>query len=117
VCGGKAVIGLPGNPVSALVNRYLFVVPVVEKLLGALPKPKASAQAVLTVNLPSQAGREDWWAVKLVPNLPPPITYQAVPIFGKSNLIFTLAAADGLLKIHPDATGLSAGEVVEVFLM
>ncbi len=33
VCSGKAVIGLPGNPVSALVNGYLFVVPVIEKLL------------------------------------------------------------------------------------
>ena len=41
----------------------------------------------------------------------------ADPIFGKSNLIFTLAAANGLLRIHPDATGLSAGELVEVFLI
>ncbi len=118
VCSGKAVIGLPGNPVSALVNGYLFVAPVVEKLLGALPKPKSSVQAVLTVNLPSQAGREDWWAVKLIQNQKSKIAnYDAVPIFGKSNLIFTLAAADGMLKIHPDATGLSAGEIVEVFLM
>jgi molybdopterin molybdotransferase len=43
--------------------------------------------------------------------------YNAEPIFGKSNLIFTLAAADGLLKISPDATGLSAGEMVEVLLV
>jgi molybdopterin molybdotransferase len=118
VCNGKAVIGLPGNPVSALVNGYLFVVPVVEKLLGALPKPKAAVQAVLTINLPSQAGREDWWAVKLIKNRKSKIVnYEAQPIFGKSNLIFTLAAADGLLRIHPDATGLSAGEIVEVVLI
>ena len=117
-CNGKAVIGLPGNPVSALVNGYLFVVPVIEKLLGALPKPKATVQAKLTVNLPSQAGREDWWAVKLIENRQSKIVnYLAEPIFGKSNLIFTLAAGDGLLKIHPDATGLSAGEIVEVVLM
>jgi molybdopterin molybdotransferase len=44
-------------------------------------------------------------------------TYEAHPIFGKSNLIFTLASADGLLRIHPDATGLSAGEIVEVLLI
>jgi molybdopterin molybdotransferase len=118
-CNGKAVIGLPGNPVSALVNGYLFVVPVIEKLLGVLPKPKATVQAKLSVNLPSQAGREDWWAVKLVANSDQVsgIRYQAEPIFGKSNLIFTLAAGDGLLKIHPDATGLSAGEIVEVVLI
>lgn len=118
VCNGKAVIGLPGNPVSALVNGYLFVVPVIEKCLGALPKPKATIQARLSVNLPSQAGREDWWPVKLIVNRQSSVVnYQAEPIFGKSNLIFSLASADGLLRIHPDATGLSAGELVEVVLI
>ena len=136
VCDGKAVIGLPGNPVSALVNGYLFVAPVIEKLLGALPRPKATVLARLTVNLPSQAGREDWWPVKLFPSptraersgasrheveagraVRGEGEFQAEPIFGKSNLIFTLAAADGLLRIHPDATGLSAGEMVEIFLI
>jgi molybdopterin molybdotransferase len=115
---GKAVIGLPGNPVSALVNGFLFVVPVIEKLLGALPHPHATIMARLTVNLASQAGREDWWPVKLITNHQSPITtYNADPIFGKSNLIFTLAAADGLLRIPPDATGLSAEETVEVVLI
>ena len=117
VCNGRAIIGLPGNPVSALVNGYLFVVPVIERLLGALPRPKATVMTRLTVNLPSQAGREDWWPVKLIENRRSEIAnYDADPIFGKSNLIFTLASADGLLRIHPDATGLSAGETVEVFL-
>jgi molybdopterin molybdotransferase len=125
VCGGKAVVGLPGNPVSALVNGYLFVVPVIEKLLGALPRPQASVMARLTVNLASQAGREDWWPVRLIGNRELGIgnrkseivNYEAEPIFGKSNLIFTLANADGLLRILPDATGLSAGEMVEVVLV
>lgn len=118
VCNGKAVIGLPGNPVSALVNGYLFVVPVIEKLLGALPKPKPSIPARLTMNLPSQAGREDWWPVKLaVSSQPSAVSFDAEPIFGKSNLIFTLAAADGLVRIQPDATGLSAGETVDVYLL
>ncbi len=119
VCNGKAVIGLPGNPVSALVNGYLFVAPVIEKLLEALPKPKAIRQARLSVNLPSQAGREDWWPVRLLPSSSGGGRvegFSAEPIFGKSNLIFTLASADGLLKIQADATGLSAGEMVEVYL-
>ena len=115
ICQGKAVIGLPGNPVSALVNGYLFVVPVIEKLLG-IPagKPKASVRARLTVNLASQAGREDWQPVKLVET---GSGWQAEPVFGKSNLIFSLAAADGLVRIQPEATGLGAGEIVEVFLL
>jgi molybdopterin molybdotransferase len=122
VCDGKAVIGLPGNPVSALVNGYLFVVPVIEKLLGAIARPRPTVQARLTVNLSSQAGREDWWAVKLRASpggrgVSGEGVFHAEPIFGKSNLIFTLAHADGLLRIHPDATGLSAGEMVEVLLI
>jgi molybdopterin molybdotransferase len=128
VCNGKAVIGLPGNPVSALVNGYLFVVPVIEHLLGVLPRPKATVSAHLTINLASQAGREDWWPVRLLPSPGGSATrvlhegvggegFDATPIFGKSNLIFTLAAADGLLRIPPDATGLSAGVVVEVVLI
>ncbi|MBI2759390.1 MAG: molybdopterin molybdenumtransferase MoeA [Chloroflexi bacterium] len=126
-CDGKAVIGLPGNPVSALVNGYLFVAPVIEKLLGLpLDKPRPSVTARLTVNIPSQAGREDWIPVKLIPSPPSPPSsgegrrgevYDAEPIFGKSNLIFTLAAADGLLRIPPSATGVSAGEIVQVFLI
>ncbi len=122
VCDGKAVIGLPGNPVSALVIAGLFVAPVIEKLLGAKPKPRASLLAKLTVNLPSQAGREDWVAVKLVVNgewgmVNGAVRYLAEPVFGKSNLVFSLAAADGLVRIPPDATGVSAGEEVEVVLM
>ncbi|MFL7869957.1 MAG: gephyrin-like molybdotransferase Glp [Anaerolineales bacterium] len=118
VCDGKAVIGLPGNPVSALVNGYMLVVPLIEYLLSQTLRPKATIQARLTVNLPSQAGREDWWPVKLIENRHSSIVnFDAEPIFGKSNLIFTLAAADGLLRIPPDATGLSAGEMVEVLLI
>jgi molybdopterin molybdotransferase len=110
----KAVIGLPGNPVSALVIAGLFVVPVINRLLGlSRPRPAAQVQARLTLNLASQAGREDWIPVRL---LAAEAGYLAEPVFGKSNLIFTLARADGLLRIHPDATGLSAGELVSVTL-
>lgn len=115
VCGGKAVIGLPGNPVSALVNGYLFVAPVIEKLLRASPEAaRPSVKARLAVNLASQAGREDWWPVKLQAS--PAADLLAQPVFGKSNLIFNLVAADGLIRIAPDATGASAGDWVDVFL-
>lgn len=117
VCGGKAVIGLPGNPVSALVNGYMMVVPLLEKLLG-LPggRPRPTVRARLTLNLASQAGREDWQPVRLRP-AEAGEGWLAEPVFGKSNLIFSLAAADGLLKIAPDVTGLAAGASVEVLLM
>lgn len=114
VCDGKAVVGLPGNPVSALVIAGLFIVPVIERLLG-LPQRRLrpSVMARLTINVPSQAGREDWIAVRLLPG---DEGWLAEPVFAKSNLIFSLAAADGLVRIPPDATGLSAGEIVFVEL-
>lgn len=119
VCGGKAVIGLPGNPVSALVIASLFVTPVVEALLGLrYNRPRPYIAARLSLNLPSAAGREDWVAVRLVRQpIPGTVEYLAEPVFGKSNLIFSLARADGLVRIEPDATGLSAGEIVPVRLI
>lgn len=115
VCEGKPVVGLPGNPVSALVIARLFVLPAIEWLLGLrYPRPKAVVEARLSLNIPSQAGREDWAAVRLVGE---PGDYVAEPVFGKSNLIFTLARADGLVKIPAAATGLNSGDMVEVHLL
>lgn len=115
ICGEKVVIGLPGNPVSALVIARLFVAPIIAARLG-LPTnqitPRVSAR--LSLNLASQAGREDWIPVRLVHS---DAGYVAEPVFGKSNLIFTLVRADGLLRIPPAATGLQAGEQVEVILL
>ena len=112
VCDGKAVIGLPGNPVSALVIARLFVVPVIERLLGLkADKIRPSVPARLTVNLASLAGREDFIPVRL---LTTPSGLDADPIFFKSNLIFTLTRADGLVRIPADITGLPAGSSVQV---
>lgn len=114
VCQGKPVFGLPGNPVSALVIAGLFVVPVIERLLGILPgKPRPALPAVLSINLASQAGREDWVPVHLSRT---PTGWEAEPIFYKSNLIFNLARADGFIVIPADANGLAAGEAVQVVL-
>ncbi len=113
--GGKPVIGLPGNPVSALVIAGLFVTPVVARLQGlAVARPRPSVPARLKLNLSSQAGREDWVAVQLLGESG---DYAADPIFGKSNLIFTLARADGLVRIPAAANGLEAGALVDVWLM
>jgi molybdopterin molybdotransferase len=115
VCDGKVVIGLPGNPVSALVIASLFVVPVVLLLLGIQQKPvEPSVTARLAINLASQAGREDWVPVRLLSSLS---GWLAEPVFSKSNLIFSLTRADGLVRIPADANGLAAGEMVEVFLI
>jgi molybdopterin molybdotransferase len=115
VSNGKAVIGLPGNPVSAMVIARLFLVPLIHRLLG-LPERGFSPAipATLTVNLASRAGREDWIPVRLKEGEGELL---AEPIFSKSNLIFSLAEADGLVKIPADATGLHTNEKVLVELL
>lgn len=111
----KPVIGLPGNPVSALVIATLFVEPLIDLLSGIEgDRLRPSVQAKLTINLSSSAGREDWVPVKLDDTSG---EFSAEPIFGKSNLIFTLARADGLLHIPSQATGLNAGEMANVRLL
>jgi molybdopterin molybdotransferase len=115
VCNNKVVIGLPGNPVSALVIAGFFLVPVVEYLLG-LSNIGAHTRlyAKLSTNIPSVAGREDWVAARLYAD---PSGYIVDPIFSKSNLIFNLVRANSMIRVPPDATGLSAGDVVEVQLL
>jgi molybdopterin molybdotransferase len=115
ICNNKVVVGLPGNPVSALVIAGIFVVPVIETLLGLSTvgfRPKIMAK--LSINVPSQAGREDWVAARLYSTQ---AGYQVDPIFSKSNLIFSLVRANSMIRVPPDATGLSAGEFVEVQLL
>lgn len=115
VCDGKAVIGLPGNPVSALVIAGLFLTPVIRRLLG-LPQSQVQypLPARLTTNLASQAGRVDYIPVRLINSSQGLL---AEPIFFKSNLIFTLVRADGLARIPADANGLAVGEQIEVWLL
>ena len=116
--GGKPVFGLPGNPVSAMVIADLFVVPTVYRLQGCLQPPRRqSVKARLTHNLASQTGRVDYVPARLRPAIRgESAELEAEPVFGKSNQIFTLVMADGMIVVPSDATGLSAGEMVDVRL-
>ncbi len=114
VCGAKAVFGLPGNPVSCMVTYDLFVAPALAYLSRAAVPPRRAVSARLTRNIASATGREDYVQVRLDRRTDGGL--DAVPIFGKSNLIFTLVRADGMLKVPLDAGGLNAGAQVEVVL-
>lgn len=122
VCNGKAVIGLPGNPVSALVIARLFILPVINKLMGVKSKIQKTIFAQLTINIPSQTGREDYIPIRLIAmqdenDRGNPVCMRAEPVFGKSNLIFSLAVADGLLRIPASQTGFHAGDIAEIILI
>jgi molybdopterin molybdotransferase len=73
----------------------------------------AQLPARLTVNVASQAGREDYQPVRLIPSEEGVL---AEPVYGRSNLIFTLVRADGLVRIPAAANGLPQGEEVLVRL-
>ncbi|HEX8967620.1 MAG TPA: gephyrin-like molybdotransferase Glp [Chloroflexota bacterium] len=115
VCDGKPVFGLPGNPVSCMVTYDLFVAPTLAHLTGTAVRPlRRGVMARLTRNVASATGREDYVQVRLERGTDGGL--DAVPVFGKSNLIFTLIRADGMLKVPLDVGGLAAGAQVEVVL-
>ena len=108
------MFGLPGNPVSCMVTYDLFVSPTLARLTGAVRPPRRTVSARLSRNIASATGREDYVQVRLEGRADGGL--DAVPVFGKSNLIFTLIRADGMLKVPLDAGGLPAGAQVEVVL-
>jgi molybdopterin molybdotransferase len=111
---GKPVFGLPGNPVSAMVVFDLLVRPTLFHLAGCLdPPPRPTTTARLSQNIASAPGREDYVPVRLVAQEG---RVCAQPVFGKSNLIFTLIHAHGLAMVPLDRAGLYAGEDVAVRL-
>ena len=115
ICDGKPVVGLPGNPVSALSNADLYVRPIIEHLQGMeTRRVPLSIPARLSINVPSIAGREDWIPVRITEGEG---GYTAEPIFFESNFIFRMVKGDGLARIPEDANGLQAGEIVQVRLI
>lgn len=109
-CDGVPVIGLPGNPRSALVVFRLVGLPVVRLVGGVLhPRPEPTARAVLDQDLPSAAGRLDVVQVRVRDGV-------ATPLHGRSALLSVLAAADGHVLVPEEATGLPSGAQVTVAL-
>jgi molybdopterin molybdotransferase len=108
--GGVPIIGLPGNPRSALVVFRLIGIPIVRMVGGCThPPPEPTVSARLARDLPSAAGRLDVVQVRLSGD-------EAEPLFGSSSLLSILTAADGYVVVPEAATGLAAGSEVEVKL-
>jgi len=113
-CGDVPVIGLPGNPRSALVVFRLLGVPLVRLVGGCAvsptgPPPEPAVRARLARDLPSAAGRLDVVQVTVAGGV-------ATPVFGPSALLSVLTAADGYVIIPEEATGLDAGTEVDVVI-
>jgi molybdopterin molybdotransferase len=112
--GGKPVLGLPGNPVSAMIQFDMFGLPAIYRLQGlTIPPRRGLDWARLSQNIASESGREDYIPGRLTETA---AGLTVTPVFGKSNLIYTLVNADGLIKIPLNKAGIKAGEWVEVRL-
>ena len=64
--GGRAMIGLPGNPVSAMVCGEIFVLPLIEKMLGLPAGQRAQQTAPLAHDLPANGAREHYMRATLI---------------------------------------------------
>jgi molybdopterin molybdotransferase len=114
VAGGKPVFGLPGNPVSTMIAFDLFVAPALLRMQGCAEPPAWHVvQALLARDVASHAGREDFVPVRLEQR---DGDLWAEPVFGKSNLIYTMAHADGVMSVPLDRSGVYAGDRVAVRL-
>jgi molybdopterin molybdotransferase len=114
--GTKPLVGLPGHPVSAMVVFDLFVRPLIWRLsgyAGPLWPLEKRVSAVLTRNVSSPPGREDYIRVRAEESSGRVLAY---PILGKSGSISTMVKANGLIRIPIDSEGLEEGTPVEVLL-
>ena len=112
----KAIWGLPGHVVSAMVVFHAVVKPFVEQISGLSPKNTQNppVPAFLSRNLSSAQGRTDYVRVKLIKRND---GLWAKPILGKSGLIHTMVKADGLIAVGLNTEGLDKGSLVEVMLL
>ena len=110
VIDGKIVIGLPGNPVSALMIFNAFVAEPLTRLAGIDRDFELKThKGKITKRIHSQVGRMQYQLVKVDGE-------NVQPIFKDSGAIFSLSTADGYVKIPKLVELVDEGEEVEVFL-
>ena len=107
---GVPMLGLPGNPVSAIVCGHLFLLPMVRAMLGdpaPLPQPR---KARLTTDLPSNGPRAHYMRARLTQTdgLPEIAPFDRQD----SALLSILGQADALLLRPIDAPACRAGDTV-----
>src|SRR3954451_21396188 len=106
--GPMHVLGLPGNPVSAYVCAFLFLVPLLRRLAGRTDISAAPESAVLGVDMPENDERADYMRATLAPG--PNGTVVATPVkLQDSSMMAALAKADCLVIREPFAPAAKAG--------
>jgi putative molybdopterin biosynthesis protein len=102
------IIGLPGNPTSALMIFNEFVAPLLRKSLGAETGIRKTEAGIMGTDLRSE-GRQQLLPVGMVRG-------QVYPADRGSGAITSLSGADGFIEIPPETEFIEAGTPVEVTL-
>ena len=111
--GSQRVLGLPGNPVSALVCGLVFLVPMLRRLLGLREDVRGQVEAVLGQDLDANGPREHY--LRAVSTLGPGGEWLVTPLAAQdSSLMADFARADCLIVRAPDAQALAQGARVTI---
>jgi len=110
--GRQHVLGLPGNPVSALVCARLFLKPLLDCLQG-LPLQEAATMARLGIAMPANDGRQDYVRARI--EIAPDGSRTATP-FNKqdSSMQRSFREAHCLVIRPPNAAAAGFGDLVPI---
>ncbi|MGQ9710746.1 MAG: molybdopterin molybdotransferase MoeA, partial [Anaerolineae bacterium] len=115
VVGGVPLVGLPGNPVSAMIATELFVRPAIRKMQGFTDWPWPELRARITDPIVRKDGRRHYLRVRLQET---PEGWMATLTGDQgSGILSSLVQADGLAVIPEDVDHLPAGAEVRVLLL
>jgi molybdopterin molybdotransferase len=106
--GDTVVLGLPGNPVSALVTAYLFLRPLVDHLAGCPAPLPLVERALLAAPLPAAGGRAEYVRARCEGDRVRPVDER------DSAALRAIAAADALIVRPAGAAPVPAGESVDI---
>jgi molybdopterin molybdotransferase len=106
--GNATMIGLPGNPVSAMVCGHVFLVPVIRKMLGLGAQRKPRETLPLAKGAPANGPREHYMRAQVGP--------QGVTIFDRQDsALLTVLADANCLAVRPiNDPARQKGDLVEV---
>jgi molybdopterin molybdotransferase len=112
---GRRVLGLPGNPASALVCAELFLHPLMLAMQGADPT-LALVMAKASAAFPANGPREHWMRARITPLADGSLAAEAFAD-QDSSLVSVFASADALVRRAGGAPALAAGGLVEALLL
>jgi molybdenum cofactor synthesis domain-containing protein len=109
--GGRRVpfFAMPGNPTSCLSNAYVLLVPFLRAVARLPTLIEKTVRVRLGRRIVSQAGRLQFYTVRLEGGV-------AIPAFKGSGEITSLSHADGYIQIPPDQAEVEEGSFVDVTL-